>query len=162
MLLTVITIGWSPQLTPSVARSCVRSTELAASELLDDRGKVLSGAAVAVTATLAATTIGINGVFGVLDNTADELADILGIDDVPPAAASVVQALRPVYAPLKAVTPSCTAALFPEFNEMVRAARASSNNCLANMMSTHTHTHTHTQTHTHTLHNHAPCLSTSA
>jgi hypothetical protein len=44
----------------------------------------------------------------------------LGIDDVPPAAASVVQALRPVYAPLKAVTPSCTAALFPEFNEMVR------------------------------------------
>ena len=107
----------------------MRATEPAASELLGDRGKVLGAAALAGTATLATTLIGINGVFGVLDNTADELADILGIDDVPPVAASAVQALRPVYAPLKAVTPSCTAALFPEFNEMVRAARASSNSC---------------------------------
>ena len=114
----------------------MRSTEPVASGLLGERGKALGGAAAAVTASLATTIIGINGVFGVLDNTADELADILGIDDVPPAAASAVQALRPVYAPLKAVTTSCTAALFPEFNEMVRATRASSNNCLASTPTT--------------------------
>ena len=59
-----------------------------------------------------------------LDNTADELADVFGVNDVPPIAATAVQALKPVYTPLKAVTPSCTSALYPEFNEMVRAAWA--------------------------------------
>ena len=109
--------SWAPQLTPSASRS-TRAGEIVAS--VDDRGKVLGGSAVAaVTGVTVAATVGINGIFGVLDNTADELADLFGVDDVPPMAVSAIQALRPVYTPLKAVTPSCTAALFPEFNEMV-------------------------------------------
>lgn len=67
----------------------------------------------------AAGVVAVNGVFGVLDNTADELADMLHVDEVPAVAAGAVRLLRPVYAPLKAVSPSCTAALFPEFNDML-------------------------------------------
>ena len=59
----------------------------------------------------------VNGIFGVYDSTADELADLLGIDDAPPALVSAVELLRPAYEPLKAIAPSCTDALFPEFND---------------------------------------------
>ncbi|EOD28876.1 hypothetical protein EMIHUDRAFT_234388 [Emiliania huxleyi CCMP1516] len=45
------------------------------------------------------------------------LADLLGVDEVPPAAVAAVRLLQPLYEPLKAVSPSCTEALYPEFNE---------------------------------------------
>lgn len=72
-------------------------------------------------AALAAAAGGVvvaNGLFGVLDNTGDELADLLGVDEVPPAAVAAVRLLQPLYEPLKAVSPSCTEALYPEFNEV--------------------------------------------
>jgi len=75
-------------------------------------------AALVCSASIAGGISGVNGVFGVLDNTADELADLLGVDEVPQAAASVVRSLRPIYAPLKSVSRSCTDGLFPEFNEV--------------------------------------------
>uniref|UniRef100_A0A7S0Q9S9 Calmodulin-lysine N-methyltransferase n=1 Tax=Coccolithus braarudii TaxID=221442 RepID=A0A7S0Q9S9_9EUKA len=59
-----------------------------------------------------------NQVFGILDNTADELADLIGVDEVSPAAARLVLALRPVYEPVKAASLSCTDGVFPEFNEV--------------------------------------------
>ena len=74
-----------------------------------------AAAALAISAVGAARVV--NGIFGVYDSTADELADLLGVDDVPPAAVRFVELLRPAYEPLKAATPSCTAALFPEFND---------------------------------------------
>lgn len=72
-------------------------------------------------AALAAAAGGVvvaNGLFGVLDNTGDELADLLGVDEVPQAAVAAVRLLQPLYEPLKAVSPSCTEALYPEFNEV--------------------------------------------
>ena len=78
-----------------------------------------STAALAASALLfVASTVGANRVFGVLDSTADELADLLGVDAVPPAAAQLVLALRPLYEPAKAASVSCTDAIFPEFNEV--------------------------------------------
>ena len=71
--------------------------------------------------TLAAAGLALgaaNSCFGILDQTADELADILGVDDVPPAVVRGVLAARPLYEPLKAASPSCTEALFPEFNSL--------------------------------------------
>lgn len=37
-----------------------------------------------------------NSCFGILDQTADELADLLGVDDVPPALVQGVLAVRPL------------------------------------------------------------------
>ena len=70
-------------------------------------------------ALIAAAIATVNPIFGVLDNTADELADLLRVDEAPAAAVAAVRVLRPAYAPLKAVSTSCTAATFPEFNEML-------------------------------------------
>ena len=60
----------------------------------------------------------VNGIFGIYDNTADELSDLLNIDDVPPVIVTAAKIAKPVYEPLKALSPSCTEALFPEFNEL--------------------------------------------
>jgi len=68
-------------------------------------------------AACAAGVIGASSVFGILDNTADQLADYLGVEEVPQAAVATVRLLRPAYEPLKALSPSCTEALYPEFNE---------------------------------------------
>ena len=75
------------------------------------------GAATFVAAAIAGGVRLVNPIFGIYDSTADELADLLGIDDAPPAAVSAARFLRPVYEPLKALAPSCTDALFPEFND---------------------------------------------
>ena len=72
----------------------------------------------AAVAACAAGIVGANGCFGILDNTGDELADLLGVDEVPPLVVSTVRMMQPVYEPLKAVSPSCTEALYPEFNEV--------------------------------------------
>ena len=72
----------------------------------------------AAVAACAAGIVGANGCFGILDNTGDELADLLGVDEVPPLVVSTVRLMQPVYEPLKAVSPSCTEALYPEFNEV--------------------------------------------
>ena len=77
---------------------------------------VASAAAAAVVFT-AASTQTLNPIFGIYDQTADELADLFNVDDVPPPVVAAVRALRPVYNPLKALTPSCTDGLFPEFND---------------------------------------------
>ncbi len=96
-----------------------------------------SAAALALGAALGINTA--NGIFGIYHNTADELADLLHRDDVSPALVGIVRAGRPLYEPLKAVSPSCTEvslarehsrttlipsyfsslpqALFPEFND---------------------------------------------
>ena len=80
---------------------------------------LVPAAAGAVAAILLATaTNTASGVFGVLDNTADELADLLGVDEVPEFAAQAVRLARPAYEPLKMVSASCTEALFPEFNDV--------------------------------------------
>ena len=75
-----------------------------------------SAAGVALASALALA--GANGCFGILDQTEDELADILGVDEVSPALTSAVLAARPVYESFKTVTPSCTDAVFPEFNSV--------------------------------------------
>lgn len=59
-----------------------------------------------------------NSCFGILDQTEDELADILGVDEVPPAFTSAVLAGRPLYEIFKGVSTSCTDAVFPEFNSV--------------------------------------------
>ena len=94
-------------------------SRLGAPVMSDQVGRTAPTVAAALAAAGIAGVGAVNGVFGVLDNTADELADILGVDDVPPAVAAVVRELKPLYAPIKSVTPSCTSALFPEFNEML-------------------------------------------
>ncbi|KAL3893119.1 MAG: hypothetical protein SGPRY_014454, partial [Prymnesium sp.] len=66
----------------------------------------------------AIAVLGANSCFGILDQTADELADIFGVDEVPSALTAAVQAARPIYEPIKAVSPSCTDAVFPEFNAL--------------------------------------------
>jgi predicted nicotinamide N-methyase len=74
-----------------------------------------------VAAALALTAAGIIGsssIFGILDNTGDELGDYLGLDEVPQIAVSAVRLLQPAYEPLKALSPSCTEALYPEFNDV--------------------------------------------
>ena len=83
------------------------------------RAPAFSLAVPAAGALIAAAIATVNPIFGVLDNTADELADLLKIDEAPAAAVAAVRALRPAYAPLKAVSTSCTAAVFPEFNDML-------------------------------------------
>ena len=75
-------------------------------------------ATAAVIAACAAGIIGSSQVFGILDNTGDELADYLGVDEVPAIAVSAVRLLQPAYEPLKALSPSCTEALYPEFNDV--------------------------------------------
>ena len=75
-------------------------------------------ATAAVLAACAAGIIGSSQVFGILDNTGDELADYLGVDEVPAIAVSAVRLLQPAYEPLKALSPSCTEALYPEFNDV--------------------------------------------
>ena len=96
--------------------AAIRVSELLTCQL---RATQVGGAAAALTVAGCLGVASVSSVFGVLDNTADELADIFGVDDVPPIAASAVRALKPVYAPLKAVSPSCTDAIFPEFNDML-------------------------------------------
>ena len=59
-----------------------------------------------------------NGIFGIYDNTADELSDLLNIGAVPPVIVTAAKIAKPIYEPLKALSPSCTEALFPEFNEL--------------------------------------------
>jgi hypothetical protein len=77
-----------------------------------------AGAAAAALIALATGGVGlVDGVFGLYDSTAEELADLFGVDEAPPAAVAAVRALRPVYEPLKSLSPSCTAALYPEFND---------------------------------------------
>ena len=73
-----------------------------------------SAAGLALASALALA--GANGCFGILDQTEDELADILGVDEVSPALTSAVLAGRPIYEVFKTVSPSCTDAVFPEFN----------------------------------------------
>ena len=120
MLIACATHSWAPPLTASWAAKRARGDQpIVCQQVADDKGKAAVGAAVAAAALTAASVSGVNGIFGVLDNTADELADILGVEDVPPVVASAVRALSPLYTPLKAVSPSCTDALFPEFNEML-------------------------------------------
>lgn len=120
MLIACATHSWTPPLTASWAAKRARGDQpIVCQQVADDKGKAAVGAAVAAAALTAASVSGVNGIFGVLDNTADELADILGVEDVPPVVASAVRALSPLYTPLKAVSPSCTDALFPEFNEML-------------------------------------------
>ena len=74
-------------------------------------------AAATALAVCAAGVIGSSSIFGILDNTGDELADYLGVDEVPEVAVATVRLLQPAYEPLKALSPSCTEALFPEFND---------------------------------------------
>lgn len=77
-----------------------------------------AGAAAAALIALATGGVGlVDGVFGLYDSTAEELADLFGVDEAPPAAVAAVRVLRPVYEPLKSLSPSCTAALYPEFND---------------------------------------------
>ena len=78
------------------------------------------GPTVAATAlaACAAGIIGSSSIFGILDNTGDELADYLGVDEVPEIAVTAVRLLQPAYEPLKALSPSCTEALYPEFNDV--------------------------------------------
>lgn len=85
--------------------------------LPSDLGSASAAAAAVLAAALAGGVSLVNPIFGIYDSTADELADLLGIDDAPPAAVSAVRFLRPAYEPLKALAPSCTDALFPEFND---------------------------------------------
>ena len=80
-----------------------------------------SGAAGAAAAALAAAALatGANSCFGILDNTADELSDIFGVNEFPEPAAELVRTAAPLlYEPIKTVTPSCTEGLFPEFNDV--------------------------------------------
>eukprot|EP00967_Tisochrysis_lutea_P062056 scaffold79584_cov31-Tisochrysis_lutea.AAC.3 len=83
------------------------------------------GVARGVVAAFAASTIisagvaSVDRVFGVLDSTADELADLLGVDEVSPALAQAVRATAPLYTRLKAISPSCTEGLYPEFSQML-------------------------------------------
>lgn len=82
---------------------------------------VLAPAAAAMAATLLTGSVAVSGVdriFGIMGSTGDELADLLGVDEVPEAAVSAVRLLQPLYVPLKTVSDSCTAGLFPEFNEV--------------------------------------------
>ena len=79
-------------------------------------GAVKASAAALISAGFALSAA--NGIFGILDQTADELADLLGVDEVPPALVNGVLATRPLYEPLKAVSTSCTDAVFPEFNSV--------------------------------------------
>mgnify|MGYP001197617225 CR=1 FL=1 len=81
----------------------------------------LAPAAAAVATTLltgGVAVCGVDGIFGIMGSTRDELADLLGVDEVPEVAASAVRLLDPLYVPLKSVSTSCTAGLFPEFNEV--------------------------------------------
>ena len=73
---------------------------------------VAAGSALGVALALSAA----NSCFGVLDQTADELADIFGVDEVSPVVVQAVLAGRPLYEPIKSVTTSCTDAIFPEFS----------------------------------------------
>ena len=75
-------------------------------------------AAATALAVCAAGVVGSSSIFGILDNTGDELADYLGVDEVPEVAVATVRLLQPAYEPLKALSPSCTEALYPEFNEV--------------------------------------------
>uniref|UniRef100_A0A7S4B360 Calmodulin-lysine N-methyltransferase n=1 Tax=Chrysotila carterae TaxID=13221 RepID=A0A7S4B360_CHRCT len=70
------------------------------------------------TAVLVGSVNTANNVFGILDNTADELADLLHVDEASPAAVATVKALRPLYEPVKAMSASCTDGIFPEFNDV--------------------------------------------
>ena len=60
---------------------------------------------------------GTDRIFGIYGQTPDELASLLGLDEAPPALVSLARLVRPLYERAKALTPSCTEALFPEFND---------------------------------------------
>jgi len=99
-----------------LTRACTRRSQptcsLRSVELLRSAaaGSALTGAGLALALGAA------NACFGILDQTADELADILGVDEVPPALVRSVLSARPLYEPIKGVSSSCTNAVFPEFN----------------------------------------------
>ena len=119
MLIACATHSWTPPLTASWAAKRARGDQpIVCQQVADDKGKAAVGAAVAAAALTAASVSGVNGIFGVLDNTADELADILGVEDVPPVVASAVRALSPTLL-IKAVSPSCCGCSLPEFSEML-------------------------------------------
>ena len=61
-------------------------------------------ATAAVLAACAAGIIGSSQIFGILDNTCDELADYLGVDEVPAIAVSAVRCPAWAWEPLKALS----------------------------------------------------------
>ena len=76
-----LTVGWSPLLAPPPVPSG-RTTCITA-QVADDDGKgvtrIVTSAAATTAAMGLAAAVSVNGIFGVLDNTADELADIFGV-----------------------------------------------------------------------------------
>jgi len=76
-------------------------------------------AALAATAFFSGGVASVDKIFGVLDSTADEVADLLGVDEVNPTLVAAVRAAAPLYAPLKAISPSCTEGAYPEFSDLL-------------------------------------------